>query len=164
MLNYNSDGDIIKSIKTQNPHIVSGLQENDLDIRVKYRRRARNTLERHVVLEVSPALWANMTQVGYVHIDLQRRPVYDQSPLVQCMRCLGYGHTQRFCVEKDDSCCHCVNNHARGKCESIAKGSKSQCVNCRKAGIKDIAHSAFSNECPIRKKWDALARSRVAYC
>ncbi|GBP83806.1 hypothetical protein EVAR_56989_1 [Eumeta japonica] len=39
---------------------------------------------------------------------LQRRPVWDQSPLAQCSHCLGYGHSRRFCKEASEKCAHCV--------------------------------------------------------
>ncbi|GBP21005.1 hypothetical protein EVAR_11036_1 [Eumeta japonica] len=58
--------------------------------------RARNDLECHPVLEVSPELYHRLIKAGFVYVGLQRRPVWDQSLLVQCSRCLGYGHGKRF--------------------------------------------------------------------
>ncbi|CAH2088587.1 unnamed protein product [Euphydryas editha] len=64
-------------------------------LQVKYHRRARNPLTAHVVLSASPALWRRITEKGSVHIDLQRVRAEDQTPLVQCTRCLGCGHDRR---------------------------------------------------------------------
>ncbi|XP_050676833.1 uncharacterized protein LOC126973533 [Leptidea sinapis] len=89
-------------------------------------------------MSVSPQIWKRVTENGQLHIDIQRIQVEDQSPLLQCTRCLGYGHGKRFCKEEVDSCSH------------------------SKADIND--HNAFSQSCPVRKQWDDLARSSVAYC
>ncbi|GBP04183.1 hypothetical protein EVAR_19131_1 [Eumeta japonica] len=39
-----------------------------------------------------------------------KAPVWDQSPLVQCSRCLGYGHGKRF-AKKCPRCAHCGGEH-----------------------------------------------------
>ncbi|KAL4702126.1 hypothetical protein ACJJTC_016668 [Scirpophaga incertulas] len=36
-------------------------------------------------------------------------------------------------------------------------------VNCEEAKTGDSSHNAFSACCPIRRKWDSIARARVAY-
>ncbi|GBP97451.1 hypothetical protein EVAR_61158_1 [Eumeta japonica] len=42
--------------------------------------------------------------------------------------------------------------------------STPKCINCTRAGCEDVAHSALSQECGVRAKWDAIARTKVAYC
>ncbi|KAL4707899.1 hypothetical protein ACJJTC_013690 [Scirpophaga incertulas] len=48
--------------------------------------------------------------------------------------------------------------------EVAAKGALPECRNCAKAGLEGTNHNAFSRECPVRARWDAIARSTVAYC
>ncbi|CAF4950801.1 unnamed protein product [Pieris macdunnoughi] len=73
------------------------IDKKDYRIAEKYRRRARNPHESHV-LQVSPSLWQALTQAGKPHIDLQRVLVDDQSLFMQCIHCLGYGHGRKCTV------------------------------------------------------------------
>lgn len=54
IMTYNTDADIIQAIRVQNKHLLKDIKENDIRIDVKYRRKARNPLNTHVVLKVSP--------------------------------------------------------------------------------------------------------------
>lgn len=164
VLSYNTDEDVEKSLKTQNPHITGDIPEAEYRASVKYRRRARNPLESHIVLQVSPKLWQKLTTVGIVHVDLQRRPVADQSPLLQCTKCLGFGHGRRFCKVAADLCSHCGEPHLRKDCPAWTVGDVPSCRNCRIAKLDRHDHSAYDMECPTRRRWDSLARSSVAYC
>ncbi|GBP72796.1 hypothetical protein EVAR_40297_1 [Eumeta japonica] len=64
---------------------------------------------------VARAIYASH-KTGYVYVGLQRRPVWDQSPLVQCSRCLGFGHSKKWCREQNDKCAHCGNDHTGPTC------------------------------------------------
>ncbi|GBP08080.1 hypothetical protein EVAR_39397_1 [Eumeta japonica] len=98
----NTDEDIVRSLRTQNKHIADGLDWSRERAKVCYRRRARNDLECHPVLEVTTELYKRLIKAAYVYVGLQRRPVWDQSPLAQCSNCLGYGHSRRFCKEASE--------------------------------------------------------------
>lgn len=116
------------------------------------------------VLQVSPTVWQRMTEVGKLHIDLQRVTVKDQSPLVQCSKCLGYGHGEKLCTETEDLCSQCAGPHMRSECPARLVGDPPECRNCRTAKHEKYDHNSFDENCPIRKKWDSIARSSVAYC
>ncbi|GBP92210.1 hypothetical protein EVAR_84167_1, partial [Eumeta japonica] len=60
VLKVNSDAQIVESLKRQNGHTTEGLDWGKVEARVRYRRRARNPLECHPVLEVSPALYTRL--------------------------------------------------------------------------------------------------------
>lgn len=158
-----SDEDIVKGLKNQNKNLFGGAAGGDANIEVRYRRRTRNPHIEHVVARVSPPVWQRMMEAGAVHIDIQRVRVADQSPLVQCSRCLGYGHGKRVCSEGVDVCSHCGGSHLRSQCADYLAGATPSCVNCKKAKM-DGTHNAFSDECPVRRKWEAIARATVAYC
>lgn len=167
VLAFNTDEEIVQSINKQNPHITGALDVTEKTAKVRFRRKARNPLEEHIVLEVSPKLWRKLTEAGKLYVGMQRREVVDRSPLVQCSACLAYGHTRRLCQEQGDTCAYCAAKHERGKCEARQRAEPPLCVNCAGApgGQGEVgAHTAFSEECPARRKWDAIARSRVAYC
>lgn len=164
VLAVNTDDEILQSLRTQNTCVTGVLDWEKETARVRFRMPARNRLERHVVLEVSPRLWRSMMDAGRMYVGFQCRPVRDRSPLVQCSRCLGYGHPRRLCRSEEVSCAHCCGPHMRDDCPSRAEPPT--CVNCARAKYTGgaLAHAAFSGECPERQKWDAIARSRVAYC
>ncbi|XP_045489901.1 uncharacterized protein LOC123690537 [Pieris rapae] len=167
LLNYNTEEDIKQAIRTQNRKIVEHIREEDWRMTEKYRRRARNPHEGHVILQVSPKLWQALTSAGKVHVDLQRVWVGDQSPLVQCMKCLGYGHGRKHCTEEDDlacACAYCGGTHMQEKCPKYKADEKPTCINCKRVGLERQDHGAFDVHCPVRKRWESLARSRIAYC
>lgn len=167
VLKSNLDEDIIQALKKQNESLFDGLKEEDASVVVKYRRKARNQHNNHVVLSVSPILWKRAIEKRKLRIDLQRVSVEDQSPLVQCTSCLGYGHSKKYCKDKGGTvelCSHCGDPHMRTVCPVMLAGQPPKCINCVKATHGNCEHNAFSSECPIRKKWDEIARASVAYC
>lgn len=164
ILSVNTDEDILKALRNQNRSIFHGIEKEEDRLEIRYRRRARNPHIGHVVLSVSPTIWRRAIECGHVHVDLQRVRVEDQSPLVQCTRCLGYGHGKRFCKETADLCSHCGGPHLKTECADWFASVPPSCHNCTKAKMDQVDHNAFSSDCPIRRKWDRLARSAVAYC
>lgn len=164
VLQHLTDDDLMKAIVKQNGRILDGIKIEEEDMKVKFRRRARNPLTAHVVLEVAPIIWRQLTAAGRIHVDLQRVVVQDQSPLIQCTKCLGYGHGRRFCKEPEDLCSHCGGPHLRAACEAFLVNEKPECRNCKHAKKDRTDHNAFDKTCSIRRKWDEVARSAVAYC
>lgn len=164
VLSSHSDEDIIKALRNQNKGIFKDLDAKDDRVEVKFRRIARNSHNNHVALKVSPLLYNRMLNRGYMHIDLQKVIVKDQSPLVQCSICLGYGHGRRFCRETIPKCSHCGDPHLRETCPDWLARAAPTCCNCTAAKLENVGHNAFSAECQVRRRWEALARAKVAYC
>ncbi|KAL4702018.1 hypothetical protein ACJJTC_000018 [Scirpophaga incertulas] len=69
----------------------------------------------------------------------------------------------RYCTETVEKCGHCGGPHRQDECEEKRKGMKPVCVNCKNDNHGDTGHNAFSASCPVRRKWDSIARARVAY-
>ncbi|XP_063827121.1 uncharacterized protein LOC135076627 [Ostrinia nubilalis] len=148
VLKMNSDEDIMAAFKNQNGEVLKGLNGEDAKFDIKYRRKARNQHCDHVVLRVSPRLYNNLVGRGYVHIDMQRVRVEDQSPLVQCSMCLGYGHGRKFCRESVPKCSHCGGPHMKQDCADWMAGDSPRCCNCTAAKFSEnLEHNAFSPEC-----------------
>ncbi|GBP00865.1 hypothetical protein EVAR_50149_1 [Eumeta japonica] len=158
----------VEAAKAANPpaHHERDINLKEVTIRVRYRKRARNQLQCHPVLELSPSVHKRFLEAGKLYIDLQKVAVYDQSPLVQCAKCLGFGHTKAVCGEKTATCSYCADKtHEWEKCPRRKQNEEPKCKNCWENGIKTEAnHEAFSNKCKVRQKWDEIARSRIAYC
>lgn len=164
ILQYNSDEDVMISLRNQNKLLYKDIRTEDDRAQIVYKKRTRNPHTCHIVMRVSPILWQRMIQAEAVHIDLQRVRVADQSPLVQCSLCLGYGHGRRFCKEALEKCSHCGGPHVKARCADWLAGGIPSCTNCTHAKLDKTDHNAFSMDCSIRRKWDSLARANVAYC
>ncbi|GBP95329.1 hypothetical protein EVAR_85913_1 [Eumeta japonica] len=81
---YHKDADIIENVLAQNKHLVKDINLKEVTIRVRYRKRARNQLQCHPVLELSPSVHKRFLEAGKLYIDLQKVAVYDQSPGPVC--------------------------------------------------------------------------------
>lgn len=106
VLSSHSDENVLKALRNQNRKIFYGLDEGDDRLEIKYKKKARYPHTNHIIFAASPTIWRRATEAGLAHIDLQHIRVMDQSPLVQCSRCLCYGHSKRFCKESADLCSH----------------------------------------------------------
>ncbi|CAG4991061.1 unnamed protein product [Parnassius apollo] len=155
--------DIIKALYAQNKDVFFGLTEEDMEMAIKFKKRTRNPKTVHIILQVRPKVWQRMTEAGALYLDLQRVRVEDQSPLIQCTKCLAFGHGRKFCTESVDRCSHCGGPHLRERCADFSAGNEPQCCNCSHSGLRRTDHNAFSSDSPVRKKWDYLARANTAY-
>lgn len=166
VLSINTDVEIVELIKAQNKHLLQDIEVDRQTIKMRYRRRARNPHECHPVLELSPAVWKRFLEAEKVHIGMQRCRVEDQSPLVQCTRCLAYGHSKSVCKAEKETCSYCGETHTGRNCPSKSDGKSPVCINCKiaKREGKEVSHVAFSDECQEKVKWDNIARSKVSYC
>lgn len=162
VLIYNSDEDVLNALVNQNKAIVGDTK--GLKMEIAYKKNTRNPHTHHIVMRVSPKIWQGLVDAETVLIDLQRVRVADQSPLVQCSLCLGYGHGRRFCKETIEKCCHCGGPHTKANCADWLAGVAPSCCNCTHSKMDRTDHNSFSQECSIRRKWDALARASIAYC
>ncbi|CAH2109039.1 unnamed protein product [Euphydryas editha] len=111
-----SDEEVVRALRNQNGELFGGLDLEDDRLSIKYRKQTRSQYTTQVVLSTSPALWKRITEAGKANIDLRRVVVLDQTPLVQCTRCLGYGHSKKYCKDRPDLCSHCGGTHTREKC------------------------------------------------
>lgn len=163
VMTIHSDEEIVGALRKQNRAVLGPLDNEEDRMEVKYRRKARNPHNCHIVLTVSPKIWGAAVAAGKLKVDLQNVRVEDQTPLVQCTRCLGFGHSKRFCRDAVDLCGHCGGPHLRGECADWLAAVPPSCKNCTRAKSQQVDHNAFSEVCPVRKRWDTIARAAVAY-
>lgn len=164
VLAVNNDEDVQKALLRQNRTLMEHFTPEELNMTVVYRKKTRNPHLNHIVMRVTTKMWKTLTEAGTVHIDLKRVHVEDQSPLIQCSTCLAYGHSGRYCKETQKSCSHCGGLHTKAECPDFTLGTAATCCNCVRAKHEKTDHSAFSWQCAVRQKWDALARATIAYC
>ncbi|XP_046976527.1 uncharacterized protein LOC124542642 [Vanessa cardui] len=161
-----ANDEIEEHIKSQNKHLLHGVGEADLKMKVRYKKRARNPHECHPVLELSPEVWRRLTQAGKIYVGFGRCSVKDLSPLIQCAKCLGFGHTTKQCSATQETCSYCSGEHSGKDCPVRTKAEVPRCINCTRAkrDSSELAHTAYSPECQEKQKWDHIARSRLQYC
>jgi hypothetical protein len=156
--------------------IVKGISETELNeclntqnsklkltepIKIKYKKRHRNSLLSDIVCQVSPVNWRALTNIEIVYIGYQRIRVEDISPLIQCFKCLKFGHIHSSCSQEHSVCAFCAQNHDSRECKK--DGVTKVCVNCRNHKRTEVEHSAFDYRCPIKKNYDSLVRERTNY-
>lgn len=160
-----TDLELLEAFRNQNREIFQGLTSEEVEMKVRYKKKVWNPHLHHVVLMVTPTIWKRSLEKGKIKIDFRNLNVEDQSPLIQCTKCLDFGHTKRFCNETEfELCSHCGEAHLNAECPDKKVNEPAKCKNCIRAKSENYEHSAFSSECPVRKKWDRLARAAVAYC
>ena len=155
--------DVVGLVRQQNPSVQPS---KDNDLRVRFVRRNRKDELFNLVLEVSPAVRVQLLELGRVNIDHQRVHVSDFSALVQCYKCLGFGHTRAKCTSDEQHCSHCAaSGHDFASCPEKEDESKLKCLNCCKSGRKsDCKHSATSTKlCPQIRTMQKRIASRTDY-
>ncbi|CAG9795449.1 unnamed protein product [Diatraea saccharalis] len=109
-----TDEEALEMIIKQNDVIFG--KEEEKEIKIKFMKKARDTERCHIVLQVKPTIWNKMTKRGHLYIGMERVRVENQSPLIQCTRCLQFGHGRKFCTQSADRCSHCGGLHLRADC------------------------------------------------
>lgn len=100
------------------------------------------------VISLSPSLHAALCKEGRVYVGWSRCPVHNHTRVMRCYRCLGFGHTQRNCSQKEDTCGHCAEKgHRAALCEKKKSGASPVCANCKQDG-KRSQHDTMSTDCP----------------
>ncbi|KAI5633718.1 hypothetical protein NE865_13551 [Phthorimaea operculella] len=153
-----NDKRIEEAVLKQNDRIVKGVHPEDRKVKVVRRVKGRIQNLNNVIVEVTPALW-NKLRDQKLRIGYQIVSAIDQSPILQCYRCLDFGHKARDCQSKGVCCGYCTENHDTRQC--CNRNSAPLCINCNEG---DRNHPAYSPECPVWQKWDRLARSTISYC
>jgi hypothetical protein len=137
------------------------IQQNNLShevdpiLNVKFTKRSFNEA-RQVVVEVSPKLRRELINLAKVKVRWSMCRVKDFVAVTRCFKCLGFGHTSKYC-QGQQKCSYCAEDHHWKEC-----GQKlhTRCSNGLKAnsyiqeeGKKTNAnHSVFSKGCPKQKK------------
>ncbi|XP_061729237.1 uncharacterized protein LOC133534172 [Cydia pomonella] len=149
------------AITKQNVRLLEGIAEEKKKIRFVRTIKGRNDSIKNVIVDVSPEVWAAMNgqklRIGY-----QSLMAVDQSPILQCFKCFGFGHRASDC-KATARCAYCAENHDTRGCNNRESGPS--CVNCMSnEGTADHRHYAYSTSCPQWIKWDRIARAAIRYC
>ncbi|CAK1601174.1 unnamed protein product [Parnassius mnemosyne] len=157
-----SNAKLEEALFKQNAKLLKDVEKEKTKIKVLRRIKGRTSAVNNIIMEVSPNVWKAF-KGQKVHVGYQIVPAIDQSPVIQCYRCMGFGHRAKECVADKQTCGYCAEDHDSREC--LRSNGAPSCVNCVRNKIKgDYCHTAYSADCPIWQKWDRIARSLVAYC
>jgi hypothetical protein len=151
-----NEKDLNESLSTQNGSLK--LEET---IKIKYRKRHRNSLLTNIACQVSPKTWKALTDLGKVHIGFQSVTVENESPLIQCMKCLSFGHIQSHCRKEVEICARCGEEHDTRECQG--EENQYRCYNCSMHKRDDCSHTATSVLCPTRQRFERMAIENTNY-
>jgi hypothetical protein len=135
-------------------------------LKVKFTKRSFNDA-RHVVVEVSPNLRRELIILAKIKVRWSMCRMEDFVAVTRCFKCLGYGHTSKYC-QSQQICSYCAENHHWKEC---VQQLQTRCSNCLRAnsyiqeeGKKtNVNHSVFSKDCPKLKRIEALVISKTEY-
>ncbi|XP_023221192.1 uncharacterized protein LOC111622952 [Centruroides sculpturatus] len=119
-------------------------------VKVKFPMSQRNKEYTSWIIEVPPPLRVLLIKEKRVNLNWSRCPVYDYLPVIQCFKCLAFGHRARTCNEENNSCSHCGDKHLLKDC--TRKQDPPSCVNCCRAKHPAKDHNSMSNNCPMLLK------------
>lgn len=119
----------------------------------KDRIRATNA-----VIEVPPEIRTEILNQGRIYIGWSACRVSDHLRVVQCFRCLSFGHTAKDCKATAASCGFCNGEHEMRDCTDK---TVLNCHSCLGAKMKKTDHAAFDRDrCPVlRRKLDERSKS-----
>ncbi|XP_045541817.1 uncharacterized protein LOC123723284 [Papilio machaon] len=156
-----NDAQVVEALLKQNRSLIDNIPVEQRYIKILKRTKGRNDILTNVIMEVDPKMWRTLLDQR-VRVGFQVLVARDQSPIIQCYKCLGYGHMARVCTGLL-TCGYCSDHHDTRDCPR--RDGPPQCNNCFRDGNTSAPHHpAYSAECPLWQKWDRIARSRVNYC
>jgi hypothetical protein len=122
---------------------------------------------RHIVIKVSPNTRRELLALHKVKLQWCMCKVEDFISITRCLKCLGFGHTARFC-QNQPKCSYCAEDHHWKEC-----GNK-QVIRCSNYAITNTYihdesrkaktnHSVFSKECPRLRRIESIIKSKTEY-
>ncbi|KAI5631522.1 hypothetical protein NE865_15764 [Phthorimaea operculella] len=112
-----SDKRIEEAILRQNEKLIREVDQDRRTAKVTRRVKGRNKNTANIIVELSPELWKALKdqklRIGYQIIH-----ALDQSPVLQCYRCLGFGHRALECQRKEMICGYCAEEHDTRQCQN----------------------------------------------
>lgn len=160
--------DLTGIITGQNDSIKAAAQ-SESDLVFKFKRANRNKNLYNAVFIASPSVWTAVIRANKVNLDHLRIHAEEYVPVLQCYKCLQYGHTRARCTAPNPICSHCADPHHEFKtCPKRKDESEVRCHNCAQHAKESnsttlVNHSATSLQCPRMTTMISRIRSRTQY-
>ena len=161
-----SKEDLVTEIRNQNSYIDDLIKQGHT-LKILFMKPPSDGYHNYqVVARVSPIIRdAITTQRNKIYIGLQSCKVYDRFYVKRCNKCNCFGHYKAQC-QNVSSCGYCASvDHESKDCplKNSSDFTKFLCVNCKKAGLSHVGHSAFWHNCPTYKSEQKKMQSTIPY-
>ncbi|XP_072948355.1 uncharacterized protein [Epargyreus clarus] len=160
--------ELTELIVKQNAEVYA-LQPGPDDLQFRFERRNKNNKLYNAVFITSPSTWKKLMELGRINVNHQRIHVEEFVPLLQCYKCLQFGHLKKYCSSEVGSCSHCgEDNHTLATCPARNEPEKINCYNCNIKNHKlnimsDTRHSPTSDNCPLREAMRDRVQGKIDY-
>ncbi|XP_069688287.1 uncharacterized protein [Periplaneta americana] len=159
---YIDDAEVKDVILQQNN--LTHLENPVIDIKFT---KAKFEDSRHLVVQVSPNIRRELLALQRIKLKWSMCRVEDFTIITRCLKCLGYGHTSKYCNNKQ-TCSYCAEEHSWKDCRNEHNLC---CFNCLKANTfitnndrkLDTRHTALSKDCPRLKRIESIIISKTEY-
>ncbi|CAK1543715.1 unnamed protein product [Leptosia nina] len=162
--------DVLKTLIINQNDVIKNNIANEADLEFKFKRPNRNSNLYNAVFISAPNVWRHVIHCLKLNVDHQRIHVEDFTPLLQCFKCLKFGHTRKFCKTEETHCSHCASSsHEFKDCPHKKDQSKLTCYNCKSYNEKNsgsngpLNHGAASDACPRKQHMVGRTKSKVDY-
>lgn len=114
------------------------------------REYSSNPNVKNFLYKCSTNLLSIILKKGTIRVELKEYYCYEDFNILQCFKCLSYGHTAKAC-KLQQLCKNCAGNHHYKECTNT---ESNRCANCLKLddNSKNCKHRATAGRCPIRKE------------
>lgn len=112
-----------------------------------------------IVCRVSPKIRAELMLHGnMIKVENRSCPIKDRFHVLQCGKCLEFGHRTKVCRKETVTCTHCAEGHKWKDCPHKDMKEKLCCSNCSATADGGISfasstnHEVRSHKCPIYQR------------
>lgn len=141
----------LSAVEVRNNLISQNLDDlvnPDIKMIYKYPTNGRDYVSH--VIETSPVVRNALLIKDRIFVDWSSCRVVDHVTVLQCYRCLNFGHKSNNCPGPPH-CAHCSGDHESKECK--IKSDEPKCFNCVLAKCESTSHSAFNGDaCEVRKR------------
>lgn len=154
----NSDNDLIESIISLNELNECTLSDFKVITTLKLK-----SLQKHVVVEVTPKIRKKLLEKGFLWIGWKKCAVVDHLNVVQCFKCQKFGHYEKDC-KNIQLCVKCSGTHSLKACDKEDRA----CVNCVNYNNKyktnvPVDHTANDKSCQVYQMYVDKLQSNINY-
>lgn len=127
------------------------LANKNFDIVDVYTVTSNTATYQNAILECDLALHKELCEKKTLICGIDECKIFEEINLLQCVKCLDYGHISTNCKSKV-ACRKCAQEHLAKDCQE----SRNNCINClranEKGGTHRTNHRVSDGRCPVRKE------------
>lgn len=129
-------------------------------IRFGIKSKIKNTTS--WIIEVSGEIKRKLKEQGRLFIGWRAYRLNDFIGVTRCFKCLGLGHSMKYCKQEEHTCGICADSgHISKDCPKKREGYS--CVNCKRSRRKVFKHNVNDRNCPEYQRICELQRNKIDY-